>query len=87
MKAHQAVFVATYPLILRDIVNIRCDKKSNPPNINSVELLDLTGRIIKTFKPDETDFVVDMAGYPNGRYNLKIITDQGFDVCDIIVEH
>ena len=76
-----------YPTNTTGHVKVICQKTDNPPVIEIVELVDLSGRVIDRFKPEEVNFERDYGLVPDGSYKLKIITDQGFDICNIIIQH
>lgn len=68
-------------------LKVVCSKKGSPLVIDHVELIDMSGRVMREYKPESTNFELDLSRFPAGQYKLKIITDQGFDVCPVIIQH
>jgi hypothetical protein len=57
---------------------------SSSLNIESIELYDMSGRILRTEKVNKKDIRLDISNYPKGTYLVKIITDKGNFVKKII---
>lgn len=60
--------VSVYPTVAKDVVNI-----VTKATIQSVELIDLTGKLISTSKTEK----VNVSSLPSGVYVLNITTDEG----------
>ena len=67
--------VSVYPTVAKDVVNIDSSAK-----IKTVELIDLTGKLISTTKTEK----VNVSALPAGVYVLKITTDKGITTKKIV---
>lgn len=76
-----------FPTTTSGPIKVVCLKTEDPPIIENVELYSLEGKLVAQFKPDSENFDLDLSPYFSGHYKLKIRTNQGFDLCDIIIEH
>lgn len=68
-----------YPNPANEFVNIKAST-----NINSVEIYDVQGRILATSLFNETSTSLDLTKYSSGIYYLKIKTEQGSKVEELI---
>ena len=71
-----------YPVPANDKITI--DTKSN--NTESITLIDLTGKVIKSFDVDTNLNKIDVSGFAKGTYILKVKTDKGLLNKKIIVD-
>ncbi len=76
-----------FPTTTSGPIKVVCLKNEDPPTIKSVELYSLEGKLVAQFRPESNNFDLDLSPYFAGHYKLKIVTDQGFDLCDIIIQH
>jgi len=51
---------------------------SSSHNIRSVEISDLSGKLLQTFVGQNQDLSFDLSAYPKGLYFVKIVSDDGF---------
>ena len=76
-----------FPTTTSGPIKVVCLKTDDPPIIESVELYSLEGKLVAKFRPESNNFDLDLSPYFAGHYKLKIKTNQGFDLCDIIIQH
>ena len=55
-------------------------------NINSVEITDITGRLIKKFNVHEQEIKIDLSNEPKGVYFLKAYTGSTIKVQKLILK-
>lgn len=76
-----------YPTNTDGIVHVAYSKGAEQADIKQVELIDLAGRVVEVFNPHSLNFDLDLSKHGNGQYRLKIITNIGFDICPIVIQH
>jgi len=72
--------IQIYPNPAHSIITIT----NSISNIESIELYDMSGRILRTEKVNKKEIKVDISNYLKGTYMVKIITDKGDFVKKII---
>ena len=72
-----------YPNPAKTVITISNDVNAV---INSIEVVDLNGRLVKTQKIDATSGQVSVSDLSTGIYLMKIKTDQGFAVKKVVKE-
>lgn len=70
-----------YPNPTKDFINVKANNL-----INSVCIYDVQGRALSTYTVENTDAQVDISGYSNGVYFLKVITNDGEQTVRIVKE-
>ena len=55
-------------------------------NCNSVEVMDVSGRVIRSIRTAGTQQTISMAGLSKGIYLVVVLTDGGRQVAKILVE-
>lgn len=71
--------ISIYPNPFKDFFNIIAKS-----NIHEIELLDLQGRILLNQKINQPQFKIDLSNYPNGFYLLKVTTEKGESIQQLI---
>jgi hypothetical protein len=74
-----AGIVHVYPNPTNGIINI-----GSVAVINSIELYDLSGRLLKVQKAEALETSIDIHGYPKAMYFMKVRTDAGVSIEKII---
>ena len=64
-----------YPNITSGILNVEAIKHGDKGNIMFIELYDLTGKLIESYGQNNSKVVLDISKYPDGMYNLKVVSD------------
>jgi hypothetical protein len=75
-----------FPTATAGPLTVVYNRSKEPTTISSVELIDLKGRVVEKFYPENPNFELDLSRHYNGHYTLKIITETGFDTCPIVIE-
>uniref|UniRef100_UPI00375224C1 T9SS type A sorting domain-containing protein n=1 Tax=Flavobacterium sp. TaxID=239 RepID=UPI00375224C1 len=73
--------ISVYPNPANSIVNIKANS-----NLKSIELYDVQGRILQTKLVNVTNEIIDISNQSNGIYFLKITSDDGVKVEQIVKE-
>ena len=55
-------------------------------NIQSVEIINISGQVIKNFQILNSKFRVDLSEHPKGIYLIKIVTDKGISVEKVAIK-
>lgn len=74
-----------YPNPAEDYIHFTLKDPASQQKISNVMIVDLTGRIVFQYVPNETSFSLPVHQIPKGRYNVKIIMENGFEVHQIII--
>jgi hypothetical protein len=72
--------VSVYPNPAQDIVNVTIDKNTT----GTIELLELSGAVVRTITFNGKSCSVDMTGLANGLYFISIITPEGKAVKQVL---
>ena len=69
-----ADFISLYPNPVVDMVNIASSKE----NIQAVEIYDVSGKMVQTFKDSGKSVSINVSALPSGMYIAKVLTDEGW---------
>lgn len=64
-----------FPTITSGIVNVEATKKGDKGNLIFIELFDMAGKLIESYGQNTSKVVIDISKYPDGMYNLKVVSD------------
>jgi lysyl endopeptidase len=64
--------------------SMRIDSKTI---IKTLEVMDMTGRVVETFNPNTTSWVLSTMQYPNGTYQVRVITTDSTDSTRFVIRH
>jgi hypothetical protein len=73
--------ITVFPNPTNDVINVQCSMC----NVQSIEIYDIAGKLLKTFAANATNINVD--NLATGTYYLKVITDKGMSVNKIIKQN
>ena len=65
--------IKLYPNPANDVVNVQCTMY----NVQSVEVIDVYGKVIKTMSVTENPTRINVSGLANGMYFVRVTTEQG----------
>lgn len=71
IQPHGNVTISIFPNPTSDIINIQCKEIDNPIDLD-LNLFSSKGELLKTLKINNLNQTMDVGGYPNGIYHLKI---------------
>ena len=74
-------YIAVFPNPVKDVLSLTV---ANTLHIQQIELFDLNGRHVKTYKANERE--LSLKGLPPGQYLLELNTDKGKVTKKVIVE-
>ncbi len=75
--------LAVYPNPSKDLINISNNQNAT---INSIEMTDLNGRVVKTQMINGTEGQISISDLSAGVYMMKVVTDQGTATKKVIKE-
>ncbi|HET6226333.1 MAG TPA: T9SS type A sorting domain-containing protein [Bacteroidia bacterium] len=78
-------YLTVYPTATQGIVNIEASKIQDNHVIESVRLFGIDGRLVEEFKPDPSNFAVNISYLPNGIYYLMVNTNLQHEVFPIML--
>ncbi|MBC8172323.1 MAG: T9SS type A sorting domain-containing protein [Chitinophagales bacterium] len=82
----QTEYLKVYPTITNGIVHIEAEKLFEFHIIESMQLFNIKGEIVKNYGRSPTKFYIDIDGHPDGLYYLKINTNKRSMTFPVILE-
>ena len=71
----QPEYIMVHPTPTQGPVQIEVARRDGYHVIESIEMLDTAGRVVKRHGPAPTKFAVDLSGHPPGQYYLRVRTN------------
>src|SRR5690606_4646837 len=75
-----------YPTATNGPLHIQYNSGETVMLINA-ELIDLSGRVVEVFQQQSLNFDLDVGEHRDGQYRLKLSTNEGFDICPVLIQH
>ena len=73
IENHLLNSIKLYPNPANDVVNVQCTMY----NVQSVEVIDVYGKVIKTMNVTENPTRINVSGLANGMYFVRVTTEEG----------
>jgi hypothetical protein len=71
----QTEYVNVYPNMTNGVLNVEAQKLSDSDEITSLELYDISGKLVESYGRNKVKVVLDLSKHPDGLYNLKVVTN------------
>lgn len=78
-------YLRVYPTNTTGIINIEAKKLQEYHIIESMQLMDMQGRIVQTYGHAPTKYYIDISNHANGMYRLKINTNKKSETFPVIL--
>lgn len=78
-------YLTVYPTATQGTVNIEASKIQDNHVIESVRLFGIDGRMVEEFKPDPSNFSINISHLPNGIYYLMVNTNLQHEVFPLML--
>jgi hypothetical protein len=85
VKSEMEDYMKVYPTMTNGIVNIETIKIQDYHIIESIQLIDLNGRVVKQYGKSPTKFYLDISDQIDGMYYLKVHTNKQTSTYPIIL--
>lgn len=85
VKSEMEDYMKVYPTISTGVVNIETIKIQDYHIIESIELIDLNGRVMKQYGKSPTKFYIDISDQKDGIYYLRINTNKQTNTYPVIL--
>lgn len=69
--------ITIYPNPTKEVVNVQCTMNNVQWEGADIEVLDIYGKLLQTFKSDAEITQINVSGLANGMYFVRVTTDQG----------
>lgn len=82
----QSQYLRIYPTPSTGIVHVEAQKLNQYHIIKSMQLTDISGRIVEQYGESPTKFWIDISNHPDGQYFLKITTNLKSETLPVILK-